>query len=120
MSNKTTPEKISDGLDQFKILEDLEKTLSSISVMSESAFIESSKTIEIFEDLPIDRMRKIRPLIERVQSDRDEFLDSLESLEDTIDNLRSLIESVKKLEIYFNEVYLVSVENRKNRSQRGR
>lgn len=118
--NKSTPEKISDGLNQFKIVDNLEKTLFSISEMSQKAIEDSSKMIEIFEDLPIDRMRKIRPLIEQVQSDRDEFLDSLESLDDTIDDLRALIDSVKKLETYFNEVYLVSVENRKNRSQRGR
>lgn len=120
MNNKSTPEKISDGLSQFKIVDNLEKTLLSISEMSQSAILDSSKMIEIFEDLPLDRMRKIRPLIEQVQSDRDELLDSLESLDDTIDDLRALIGSVKKLETYFNEVYLVSVENRKNRSQRGR
>lgn len=120
MNNKSTPEKISDGLSQFKIVDNLEKTLLSISEMSQSAISDSSKMIEIFEDLPLDRMRKIRPLIEQVQSDRDEFLDSLESLDDTIDDLRALIDSVKKLETYFNEIYLVSVENRKNRSQRGR
>lgn len=120
MSNKSTPEKISDGLSQFKIVDNLEKTLFSISEMSQSAISESSKITEIFEDLPVDRMRKIRPLIEQVQSDRDEFLDSLESLDDTIDNLKTLIDSIEKLETYFNEVYLVSVENRKNRSQRGR
>lgn len=120
MNNKSTPEKISDGLSQFKIVDNLEKTLLSISEMSHSAILDSSKMIEIFEDLPLDRMRKIRPLIEQVQSDRDELLDSLESLDDTIDDLRALIDSVKKLETYFHEVYLVSVENRKNRSQRGR
>ena len=120
MSNKSTPEKISDGLSQFKIVDNLEKTLLSISEMSQSAILNSSKMIEIFEDLPLDRMRKIRPLIEQVQSDRDELLDSLESLDDTIDDLRALIDSVKKLETYFNEGDLVAVENRKNRSQRGR
>lgn len=120
MSSKITPEKIRDGLSQFKSVDKLEKILFSISEMSREAVLESSKMIEIFEDLPIDRMRKIKPLIETVQSDRDEFLDSLESLDDTVDNLKSLIESIKNLETYFNEVYLVSVENRKNRSQRGR
>lgn len=120
MSSKTTPEKIRDGLDQFKILDHLEKNLVSISKISDNTISESSKIIEIFEDLPIDRMRKIRPLIEEVQTNRDDLLDALESLEDTIDSMKNLIDSVKKLETYFNEVYLVSVENRKNRSQRGR
>lgn len=120
MSSKTTPEKIRDGLDQFKILDHLEKNLVSISEISDNTISESSKIIEIFEDLPIDRMRKIRPLIEEVQTNRDDLLDALESVEDTIDSMKNLIDSVKKLETYFNEVYLVSVENRKNRSQRGR
>ena len=120
MSSKTTPEKIRDGLDQFKILDHLEKNLVSISDISDNTISESSKMIEIFEDLPIDRMRKIRPLIEEVQTNRDDLLDALESVEDTIDSMKNLIDSVKKLETYFNEVYLVSVENRKNRSQRGR
>lgn len=120
MSSKTTPEKIRDGLDQFKILDHLEKNLVSIYEISDNTISESSKIIEIFEDLPINRMRKIRPLIEEVQTNRDDLLDALESVEDTIDSMKNLIESVKKLETYFNEVYLVSVENRKNRSQRGR
>ena len=120
MSSKTTPEKIRDGLDQFKILDHLEKNLVSISEISDNTISESSKIIEIFEDLPIDRMRKIRPLIDEVQTNRDDLLDALESVEDTIDSMKNLIDSVKKLETYFNEVYLVSVENRKNRSQRGR
>lgn len=120
MSSKTTREKIREGLDQFKILDHLEKNLISISEISDKTILESSKMIEIFEDLPIDRMRKIRPLIEQVQTNRDDLLDSMESLEDTIDLMKNLIDSIKKLETYFNEVYLVSVENRKNRSQRGR
>lgn len=120
MSSKTTPEKIQDGLSQFKILDHLDKNLTSISEISSKTILESSKMIEIFEDLPIDRMRKIKPLIEQVQTNRDNLIDSLESLEDTIDSMKNLIDSVKKLETYFNEVYLVSVENRKNRSQRGR
>lgn len=120
MSNKTTPEKIRDGLSQFKILDHLEKNLIAISEISDKTIVESSKMIEIFEDLPIDRTRKIRPLIEQVQTNRDDLIDSLESLEDMIDSMKNLIDSVKKLETYFNEVYLVSVENRKNRSQRGR
>ena len=120
MSIRTTPEKIRDGLSQFKIVDNLEKTLFSIAELSRNAILDSSKMIDIFEDLPIDRMRKIRPLIEEVQTNRDDLLESLESVEDTIDSMKNLIESVKKLETYFNEVYLVSVENRKNRSQRGR
>lgn len=120
MSSRTTPEKIRDGLDQFKILDHLESNLISILEISDKTILESSKMIEIFEDLPIDRMRKIRPLIEQVQTNRDDLLDSMESLEDMIDSMKNLIDSVKKLETYFNEVYLVSVENRKNRSQRGR
>ena len=120
MSSRTTPEKIRDGLDQFKMLDHLESNLISISEISDKTILESSKMIEIFEDLPIDRLRKIRPLIEQVQTNRDDLLDSMESLEDTIDSMKNLIDSVKKLETYFNEVYLVSVENRKNRSQRGR
>ena len=120
MSRKTTPEKIRDGLSQLKILEHLEQNLISISKISDQTILESSKMIEIFDDLPIDRMRKIKPLIEQVQTSRDDLLDSMESLEDTIDSMKNLIDSVKKLETYFNEVYLVSVEDRKNRSQRGR
>ena len=120
MSSKSTPDKILDGLSQFRVVDDLEKSFLAISKISEESIVESSKLIDIFDDLPIDRMRKIRPLIEQVQTNRDDLLDSLESLEDTVDSMKNLIDSIKKLETYFNEVYLVSVENRKNRSQRGR
>lgn len=119
--SKTTPEKLSDGLEILKTVEtNLHSDLEKLKDLTSKIYSESSKLIDLYDDLPLARMRKIKISIEKVLETRVEFLDRLEDLQEVYDCFDSLVEDTKEFRRYYEEVYMKSVLERQNRSSRDR
>ena len=119
--SKTTPEKLSDGLDVLRSVEtNLDSDLKTLKDLTSKIYSESAKLIDLYDDLPLARMRKIKIFIEKVLESRVEFLDRLEDLQECYDCFDSLVEDTKEFRQYYEEVYMKSVLERQNRSSRDR
>ena len=119
--SKKTPEKLADGLEVLKSVEtNLSADLLQLKELTSKIYSESSKLIELYDDLPLDRMRKIKILIEKVLDSRVEFLDRLEDLQEFYDCFESLVEDTRDFEKYYEEFYMKSVVERQRRSGRDR
>lgn len=122
MSSKmSTPEKIETAISVMnEELETIEDSFSTIRSESEQIYESLSKTLEIFDDLPIDRMRKIKPYLENARSAKDQMISSSESLESYSKVLLNARKSVEELRSYFEDVYMQTVRDRENRSHKDR
>ena len=111
----TTPEKIEYGL------EILNRSLSDVKqqfeIIDSSSRTSTSTILDVYDDLPIDRMRNIKPLIEDVIDKRDDYLDELSRLESLKDSIESFEKSVETLNSYFQDVYMESVRARESRDR---
>ena len=118
---KTTPEKLSDGLEILTSVEtNLAADLESLKELTSKIYSESSKLIDLYDDLPLSRMRKIKISIEKVLDSRVEFLDRLEDLQEVYDCFSSLVKDTNEFRRYYEDVYMKSVLDRQNRSSRDR
>lgn len=119
--SKTTPEKLSDGLEILKTVEiNLSSDLETLKDLTSKIYSESAKLIDLYDDLPLARMRKIKISIEKVLNSRLEFLDRLEDLQEVYDYFDSLVEDTKEFRQYYEEIYMKTVIERQNRSSRDR
>ena len=116
--SKTTPEKIGASLD------DIEKDVSEISsLIAELDSVKSkimntlARSLDRFEDVPIERLRKIRPMIEAVQSHRDRLIDSSQKIEDFSEKANDMKHSIEDLRKYYDDQYMTSVNARANRDR---
>ena len=117
--SKTTPEKLSDGLEILKTVEiNLSSDLETLKDLTSKIYSESAKLIDLYDDLPLSRMRKIKISIEKVS--RLAFLDRLEDLQEVYDCFDSLVEDTKEFRQYYEEIYMKTVIERQNRSSRDR
>lgn len=116
--SRSTPEKIGASLN------DIEKDISDIvSLITELDSVKSrimqalAKSLDRFEDVPIERLRKIRPMIEAVQSHRDRLIDSSQKIEDFSEKTNDLKRSIEELRKYYDDQYMTSVNARVNRDR---
>ena len=116
--SRSTPEKIGASLD------DIEKDISDITSLIveldsvKSRIIQSlAMSLDRFEDVPIERLRKIRPMIEAVQSHRDRLIDSSQKIEDFSEKTNDLKRSIEELRKYYDDQYMTSVNARVNRDR---
>lgn len=114
----STPDKIKIAIEELEIdVARFDDNLKKIEDLSLECFTTLLQMLSRFDDVPVERLRSIRPLIESVQSKIDVAADSSVSLKDLIESLKNVSEDLTRLRIYFNDQYMTSV---KNRSQRGR
>lgn len=114
----TTPEKIEYGLEILnRSLSDVKQQFEIIDSSSRKIYTSTSTILDVYDDLPIDRMRNIKPLIEDVIDKRDDYLDELSRLESLKDSIESFEKSVETLNSYFQDVYMESVRARESRDR---
>lgn len=114
----TTPEKIEAGLEILdRCLKDVSKHFDSIEASSQQIYKSTASVLDVYDDLPIERMRAIKPLIEEVIDKRDEFADDLSRLESLKDSIDAIQSAVKNLNSYFQDVYMHSVRARESRDR---
>ena len=116
--SRSTPEKIGASLN------DIEKDISDITALIEeldsvkSRIMQSlARSLDRFEDVPIERLRKIRPLIEAVQSYRDRLIGSSQKIEDFSEKANDMKHSIEDLRKYYDDQYMSSVNARANRDR---
>lgn len=121
MSKKSTPEKIETAIAVMNSeLETIEDSFITIKSESEQIYESLSKTLDVFDDLPIDRMRKIKPYLENVRLAKDQMISSSETLESYSKVLLNTKKSIEELRSYFEDVYMQTVRDRENRSHKDR
>ena len=121
MSKKSTPEKIEIAIAVMNSeLETIEDSFSTIRSESEQIYESLSKTLDVFDDLPIDRMRKIKPYLENARLAKDQMISSSETLESYSKVLSNTKKSIEELRSYFEDVYMQTVRDRENRSHKDR
>lgn len=114
----TTPEKIEYGLDILnKSLSEIRQQFDTIISSSQKIYSSTSTILDVYDDLPLDRMRNIRPLIEDVLDKKDEYADELSRLESLKDSIDLFEKSVKTLNSYFSNIYMESVRARESRDR---
>lgn len=114
----TTPEKIEYGLDILnKSLSEIRQQFDTIISSSQKIYSSTSTILDVYDDLPLDRMRNIRPLIEDVLDKKDEYTDELSRLESLKDSIDLFEKSVKTLNSYFSNIYMESVRARESRDR---
>lgn len=116
--SRSTPEKIN------RSLNDIEKDISDITALIaeldsvKSRIMQSlARSLDRFEDVPIERLRKIRPMIEAVQSHRDRLIDSSQKIEDFSEKTNDMKHSIEDLRKYYDDQYMTSVNARANRDR---
>lgn len=116
--SKTTPEKIADSLDFIeKDLLDLTRLSDELDSVKSQILQVLANSLDRFESVPIERLRTIRPMIESVQSSRDQLIDASSRLEDFFKCVNDLQCSIDQLRRYYDEQYLASVRKRENRDR---
>lgn len=121
MSKKSTPEKIEIAITVMNSeLETIEDSFITIRSESEQIYESLSKTLDVFDDLPIDRMRKIKPYLENARLAKDQMISSSETLESYSKVLLNTKKSIEELRSYFEDVYMQTVRDRENRSHKDR
>lgn len=114
----STPEKIGRSIDSFEDdLIKISKCIEQLDHLSADLFDSIAATLSRFDDVPVERLRKIRLLIEDVQEKRDHLLDAAKSVEEFKDSAKDLNASMKALKLYYDETYMPSVEARINRDR---
>lgn len=114
----TTPEKIEYGLDILnKSLSEIRQQFDTIISSSQKIYSSTSAILDVYDDLPLDRLRNIRPLIEDVLDKKDEYADELSRLESLKDSIDLFEKSVKTLNSYFSNIYMESVRARESRDR---
>lgn len=114
----TTPEKIEYGLDILnKSLSEIRQQFDTIISSSQKIYSSTSTILDVYDDLPLDRLRNIRPLIEDVLDKKDEYADELSRLESLKDSIDLFEKSVKTLNSYFSNIYMESVRARESRDR---
>lgn len=114
----TTPEKIEYGLDILnKSLSEIRQQFDTIVSSSQKIYSSTSTILDVYDDLPLDRLRNIRPLIEDVLDKKDEYADELSRLESLKDSIDLFEKSVKTLNSYFSNIYMESVRARESRDR---
>ena len=114
----TTPEKIEYGLDILnKSLSEIRQQFDTIISSSQKIYSSTSTILDVYDDLPRDRLRNIRPLIEDVLDKKDEYADELSRLESLKDSIDLFEKSVKTLNSYFSNIYMESVRARESRDR---
>ena len=114
----TTPEKIEYGLDILnKSLSEIRQQFDTIISSSQKIYSSTSTILDVYDELPLDRMRNIRPLIEDVLDKKDEYADELSRLESLKDSIDLFEKSVKTLNSYFSNIYMESVRARESRDR---
>lgn len=114
----TTPEKIEVGLEVLdRCLKDVYKNFYLIESSSQQIYKSTASVLDVYDDLPLERMRAIKPLIEEVIDKRDELVDDLSRLESLKDSIDAIQSAVKNLNSYFQDVYMESVRARESRDR---
>lgn len=113
-----TPTKIDRSIDLLeKSLKLLSEDYSKLEDLSKTIYQHASESLEAFEDVPVERLRKIKTLIKDSQTKRDDLIDSMSRIEDFKKSLKELSESTKSLRQYFDEQYMDSVRIRSQRDR---
>lgn len=116
MSN--TPDKIRESIDHVDLdIKEIEELSNQIEDLSKNIFRASSRLMTRFDEVPVDRLRKIKPLIESVQSNVDVLIESASSIEEFRKISSDLKESSNELRRYFEDVYMSSVLSRQQRDR---
>ena len=114
----STPEKIGRSLNSFEgDLLKIDESVTRLDEVSSDLFAALAETLARFDDVPVERLRKIRPLIEDVQEKRDDLLTAAKSIEDFKTSAKDLKSSVKHLKTYYDDTYMASVEARIHRDR---
>ena len=114
----TTPEKIEYGLDILnKSSSEIRQQFDTIISSSQKIYSSTSTILDVYDDLPLDRLRNIRPLIEDVLDKKDKYADELSRLESLKDSIDLFEKSVKTLNSYFSNIYMESVRARESRDR---
>lgn len=114
----STPEKIEKSIEiSEKSLNNLSDLFEDLQSIVNQIRKEESNLLNAFDEVPVDRLRNIRPYIE-------EYLDStseIEVLYEVLKNVdtKTMQSDLTKLKHYFEGTYMQSVRNRENR-RRGR
>ena len=114
----TTPEKIEYGLDILnKSSSEIRQQFDTIISSSQKIYSSTSTILDVYDDLPLDRLRNIRPLIEDVLDKKDKYADELSRLETLKHSIDLFEKSVKTLNSYFSNIYMESVRARESRDR---
>ena len=114
----STPEKIESSLTAIeKDSQKLDQPIAQYSKISEEIYDTLFASLARFDDVPVERLRKIRSYIEEVQSNRDNLVEASQSLEKFAVSAKDRKDSISKLRKYYDENYSVSVQKRIDRDR---
>ena len=114
----STPEKIERSLiESEKDSQKLDQLINQYTKISEEIYDTLFASLARFDDVSVERLRKIRSYIEEVQSKRDSLVEASQSLEKFATFAKDLKDSIAKLRKYYDEQYSVSVKNRIDRDR---
>ena len=114
----STPEKIERSLiESEKDSQKLDQLINQYTKISEEIYDALFASLSRFDDVPVERLRKIRSYIEEVRSSRDGLVEASQSLKKFAVAAKELKDSIAKLRKCYDENYSVSVQNRIDRDR---
>lgn len=116
--SRSTPEKIGASLNDIeKDISDMTALIAELDSVKSRIMQALARSLDRFEDVPIERLRKIRPMIEAVQSHRDRLIDSSQKIEDFSEKANDMKHSIEDLRKYYDDQYMASVNARANKDR---